>query len=105
LRVSARNTVQILLHSTIAHEIGINEFRRFFCSIPKLLREPEWRQAVNNAEVDGFGGAAVLCILRHRPYAEHFLRGPRVDILPLRKASTSTGSFEKCAMMRSSICE
>src|SRR5258708_12668897 len=78
-----KNIVQVLLHTAIAREIGVDKFRGFLLLDAQLLREAEWRKAVYDAEIDGLGGAAVLPILRHRPHAENFLRPPRVDVFPV----------------------
>ena len=55
--------------------------RGFLLVDAELLREAERRQAVDDAEVDGLGGAAMLGVLRHGPDAENFLGGARVNVL------------------------
>src|SRR5713101_3812099 len=90
-----KNIVQVLLHAAIAREIGVDEFRGFLLLDAQLLREPEWGKAVNDAEVDGLGGAAVLRILRHWPHAENFLRRPRVDVFTVAESLDQHGVFRK----------
>src|SRR5258708_1717703 len=86
-----KNIVQVLLHAAIAREIGADEFRGFFLIDSQLLREPEGRKAINDAEVDGLGGAAVLRSLRQRPHAEDFLRRPRVDVFTVAESLDEHG--------------
>src|SRR5438094_289349 len=71
---------QIFLHSAIPREIRIDELRGFALFDPNLLRQTERRKAVDDAEVDGFRGAAMLGGLRELANAKNFLRGPRMDI-------------------------
>ena len=66
-----------------------------FCSMPRLLRQAERREAVDDAEVDDLGGAAMLGGLRHRADAENFLRGARVDVLAGAKGFDQHGVFGK----------
>ena len=47
----------------------------------ELLGQAKRREAVDDAEVDDLGDAAVLGRLRHGSDAEDFLRGARVDVL------------------------
>src|SRR5260370_7241394 len=86
----SKNIVQVLLHAAIAREIGVDKFRGLLLLDPQLLREPEWRKTVNDAEVDGLGGAAMLRVLRHRAYPETFLRLPPLNVSPLPQVCDAT---------------
>ena len=60
-----------------------------------MLREPEWRKSVDDAEIDGLRGAAVFRVLRHRPHTENLLRRPRVDIFPVAEGRDEHWIFRK----------
>ena len=53
-------------------------------SMPSLLRQPERRQPVHDAEVHGLGAAAMLGVDLGRRHAEDLRRGERVNVLARR---------------------
>src|ERR1700674_1696647 len=76
-----KRTLEILLHTAIASEIGGDELRGFLLVDAKLRREAERRLPVDDAEIDRFSRAAMLGVLRHWPDAEYLRGGARVDVL------------------------
>ena len=100
-----QDIVEIFFHAAVAREIGVDELCGFFLFDAELLGEAERGKTVNDAEVDGFGGAAMLGGLRQGADAENFLSGARVNVLAGSEGLDQHGSLEKCARMRNSICE
>ena len=100
-----QNIVQILFDAPITGEIRVDELRGFSLFDAELLGQAERGKTVNNAEVDGFGGAAMARGLR-RANAENFLSGARMNVFAIPEGLDQHGILEeKWAMMRNSICE
>ena len=59
--------LEIFFHAAIAREIGGDEMRGFFLLDAELRCQPKRRKPVNDSEIDGLSGAAVLGVLRHGP--------------------------------------
>ena len=70
-------------------------FAASFCVDAELLGEAEGRKAVNHAEIDDFGDAAMLARLRERRDAENFLRGARVDVFAAAESFDQDGILGK----------
>ena len=51
--------VQIFFHAAVAREIGVDKLGRFALLDIQLLGQTKGREAVDNSEIDDFGGAAV----------------------------------------------
>ena len=81
-------------------------FEASLVSMPSCCASPNARESVDHAEVDDLGDAAMLARLRKGRDAEDFLRRARMDVLAASKGiQPEHGSSERCARMRSSICE
>ena len=87
--------VEEFLHAAIAFEIFGDEFRGFFLVNAELLGEAEGGKAVNHAEIDDFGDAAMLAGLRERRDVENFLRGARVDVFAAAESFDQHGIVGK----------
>ena len=61
----------------------------------ELLRQAEGGKAVNHAEIDDFGDAAMLGRLREWRDVENFLRGARVNVFAAAKSFDEHGIFGK----------
>ena len=75
-------------------------------SMPRLLRQAERAHAVDQAEVDRLGVAALLAADLVQRHAEHLGRGRAVHVVAVgERAQQRRRPRDRCAMIRSSICE
>ena len=89
--VSRNLLVEKFFDAAIALEICRDKFGSFLCVDAELLREAEGREAVNHAEIDDFGDAAVLGCLRKRRDAKHFLRRAGMNVFAATKSFDEHG--------------
>src|SRR5271165_973670 len=84
LKLAARlleGAVDELAHACVLFEVGVDEALGLFLVDADLLREPEGRESVDDAEVDGLGAAAVLGVNHKRRHAEDLRGGEGVDVV------------------------
>jgi hypothetical protein len=74
--------VSELSHPAVLFEVGSDELRRFFLVDADLLRMPERREPVHDAEIDGLGPAAVLGGDLFTRHAENLRRSERMNVFP-----------------------
>jgi hypothetical protein len=102
----ARGLVHVALHAGIALEIKIDVFLRLAAPYAQLTREAERRHAVDQAEIDRLGGAPLIGgHLSSSGTPKHLGGGRLVDVAILGERFSKLASPDRCAMMRSSICE
>jgi len=89
------DAVQVVLHPTVTREIGTDKLCGFLLGDPELLSQPESRQTIDDAEIDGLGGSAVLGGLRHGPDAKDFLGRSRVDVFAAAEGLDKDGILRK----------
>src|SRR5271165_5303891 len=78
-------------YAFVAGEIGGDELGGFFLWDIDLLGEAEGGEAVDDAEIDGFGGAAMLGGLSEGPDAKNFLGSTGVDVFAVAEGVDEHG--------------
>src|SRR5262249_14906512 len=76
-----QHAVNELAHSVVLFKISVNEFFGFALFNSQLLRQPEGREAVDNAEVHRLGAAAVFGVQQHGRHAKDLRGGERVNVV------------------------
>src|SRR5579872_5345823 len=76
---------EIFFDAAVAVEVSGDEFRGFFLVDLQILREAKGGEAVDDAEINYFGGAAMLGSLGKGRDVENFLCGARVNVLGAAK--------------------
>ncbi len=105
LRCLGANALHVARHAGVAVEIAIDVDLRLVALDMQLAPQSPGAHPVDQPEVDRLGAAPLLAGDLVERHAEDLGGGGGVDVAALGEGIEQALSPDRCAMMRSSICE